>query len=112
MNPRAAAEAARGWVELPAARTHPDVFCARLRIATSLRSWEMGEELLRLLEDPPNAEHRSVCAAFCHARARSLCTGGEVMRARGYVKKASNLCPALRQAMMDDPVLSPLWCPP
>jgi hypothetical protein len=65
----------RAWAELedlpPDARTDPRVLDLRLRIATALEKWSMGEVLVSVLEDGETV------ARFHHTYARHLSLAGD-----------------------------------
>jgi hypothetical protein len=83
--------------------------CAGWRSWWRWRKWELGLELLRLLDPSPDAQPRRDGARFCHAYAARLCATGLVDDAGDHVARASHLWPAQRLAMIDDPALRDVW---
>ena len=71
----------RAWAELeelpPAARTDSRVLELRLRIATALERWSMGEVLVGVLQDG------EMVARFHHAYARTFSLAGDLERIIG-----------------------------
>ena len=49
------------------------------------------------------------CPVVLHERARMLVALGEVAEARATVRLLAKLAPAWRLALLDDPVLEPIW---
>ena len=89
--------------------THPDVLACKLAIMTAFGQWNLGLELLNLLEPSSEDQHRQDCARFCQAYAGHLCALGHFESAKDHVTRASRSWPAMRLAMLDDPGLRELW---
>ena len=95
-------------------RIEAEVIDLRLRILTNQRRWDLGDNLASVLqfagEDDEDAQrYKITCGEYHHARARALCTEGDLDGAKSRVKMASELWPLLRQEMLDDEALDGLW---
>lgn len=96
----------------PIDRTEPLVLELRLRIATALSLWDLGEGMANVLPfsaiEPDKC--RETTARFYHARARVLCQKGELEEARKAMREASEVWPDIRIELVDDKALErALW---
>lgn len=96
----------------PIDRTEPLVLELKLRIATALSLWDLGEGMANVL--PFSAIEPDKCkettARFHHARARVLCQKGELEEARKAMREASDVWPEIRIELVDDKELErALW---
>lgn len=97
----------RAWTELeelrPKARTDPQVLNLRLRIATALEKWSLGEVLVGVMESGETV------ARFHHAYALSLSLARDGEASLVQIRAAVKAWPGIRLAIVDDPELEALW---
>jgi len=100
------------WAETeelpPIDRVEPIVCELRLRVATALEKWELGEALASVLVSSAVQPEkcRETVARFYYARAVALCDAGELKKARLAIRAASDALPDIRLEVIDDERLS------
>lgn len=76
--------------DLPAVDwAHPDAQDLRLRLCIALGDWEVGDDLVMVLQEAVEPTHQITCAEYGIARARNRIHKGDPEKAREWLSRAT-----------------------
>ena len=93
----------------PFYRTHLSALATRIMVCTGLGKWEMGTELVGLIESGGPVELRRLAGQFHLAHAEALCAAGSIEAAKQSVRSLSEVWPEGRARALDSKALAAIW---
>lgn len=90
-------------------RVNPGTFAVRLMVSAGLQKWEMGKEVLRLIDASHPFFEREAAGRFHLAHAEFLCALGDVNLARECIRELSLVWPEGKGVALTSKKLESLW---